>query len=298
MSQVTVGIIGTGRAGTALGVALAGAGYAVVAGWSRSRPAVERFVSLVPSASPVGRPAEALERADLLVLTVPDSLIDVLAQALPWSPDKLAVHCSGSLSLDVLAPAAAEGAGVGSLHPLLPLASVESAGRLGRAAIAIEGDARTLPVLQEMASRIGGSTVRLGPGDKALYHSAAVLAGNYTVTLFDAALRLWEELGVDRAAAAAALLPLLRGVADNLEREDPATALTGPVARGDAATIRAHVAALGARAPELLPLYIVMARQTLDLALRGELISEEVASTLESELEHTFEEAKGRLAKG
>ncbi|MEX2238851.1 MAG: Rossmann-like and DUF2520 domain-containing protein [Dehalococcoidia bacterium] len=279
MSRPTIGIIGTGRAGTGLGVALAAADYEVKAAWSRSTPALDNFISLVPSAAPTQRPLQVVEAAELIFLTVPDSLVPVLAEALTWGSDRYAVHCSGALGLDVLAPAGREGAGVGSLHPLVSLASTRVEAFSG-ATIAIEADARTLPLLEEMARAIGGNPLSLAAGDRALYHAAAALVGNYTVTLFAAAVELFERLGLEPGAARRALLPLLEAVAGNLATSDPASALTGPVARGDVATVAAHLDALTERAPELVGLYRELGLKTVSLALEQGGIDDEAASEL------------------
>ena len=99
-----------------------------------------------------------------------------------------------------------------------------------------------------------------------MYHAGAVAASNYLVTLLDFATRHLQALGADRRQALQALLPLVRGTLANVERLGIPGALTGPIARGDAATVAGHVAALRQRAPELLELYRVLARQTIPLA--------------------------------
>lgn len=275
----TVGFIGTGRAGTALGVALGAAGYRVVSGWSRSTQAVELFTQAVPSARSAPRPLEVLEAADIVFLTVPDSLVTVLAQALPWTKGKLAVHCSGALGLDVLAPAALEGADTGSFHPLVPL-TTDGSSTLGEATIVVDGDADALPVLRRMAGRIGARTIVLSGEDRVLYHAAASILGNYTVTLFAAAAALFERLGIDGEEARQSLLPLLGGVHKNLQRAPAGEALTGPVARGDAATVERHLAVLAQRAPEFVELYETLARATVALASEQGTLNDEARNEL------------------
>jgi predicted short-subunit dehydrogenase-like oxidoreductase (DUF2520 family) len=257
------GFIGTGRVGTALAAALDEAGYPVAAGWSRSTPALNRFSAALPAALRTTRPQDVVQVSDLVFLTVPDSLISVLAQSLSWDETRMAVHCSGALSLDVLQPAADEGSSIGSLHPLLPVASTDI--RLNGAAAAIEGDDRALPVLKRLAADLGLRPIFLGPDDKPLYHAAAALLSNYTVTLFDVATRLFTDLGLSEEKARSSLVPLLRGVVDNLESTPASGALTGPIARGDVATVQAHLTALSGR-PEVLALYCELGRQTLTLA--------------------------------
>lgn len=282
MNRPTVGFIGTGRAGTALARALSSARYPVVAGWSRSTPALDRFTSVVPGARRCERPADVLENAELVFLTVPDSLIEVLAQSLPWDAGWTAVHCSGALSLDVLAAAAAEGAAIGSFHPLLPLASANV--DLAGAAAAIEGDEHALPLLNEVAAALGMHPIHLHRGEKPLYHAAATLLSNYTVTLFDLAGRSLEQLGLSEAEARRSLLPLLRGVVANLEHSDPGVALTGPISRGDVETVRGHIRVLSEHDPSVLEAYRALGLRTVALARRASAIDEDKAIELEEVL--------------
>ena len=282
MTRPRVGIIGTGNVGTALAVGLDSAGYPVVAGWSRSTPALDRFSSLLPTAEVVARPLAVVEAADIVFLTVPDSLIPVLAQSLTWDASKTAVHCSGALSLDVLSPAAAEGAAVGSLHPLLPFAS--SSVELKGATAAIEGDDRALAVVQELAEALGLRPLTLAPGQKPLYHTAAALLSNYTVTLFSLAEELFAQLGQSESEARQSLLPLLQGVIANLSAARPAAALTGPISRGDASVLSSHLAALAEYSPSMIPLYRELGLKTIDLALRHGSIEETTAGELRQAL--------------
>ncbi|HEX5939023.1 MAG TPA: DUF2520 domain-containing protein [Dehalococcoidia bacterium] len=278
MSRPRVGFVGTGKVGTALGAGIQAAGYPVVAGWSRSTPALTRFLSRVPGAAAASRPLDVVEAADLVFLTVPDSLIPVLAASLSWDSTKIAVHCSGALSLDVLEPATAEGAAVGSLHPLLALASAEADFR--GATAALEGDERALPVLEQIAADLELRALVLAPGQKALYHAAAVILSNYSVILFAVAQEILESLGEGEEEARASLLPLLRAVVTNLGRQSAPAALTGPIARGDVQTVAGHLAALAAKHPELIPLYQELGLKTVDLANRQGSIDEDIATEL------------------
>jgi predicted short-subunit dehydrogenase-like oxidoreductase (DUF2520 family) len=131
---------------------------------------------------------------------------------------------------------------------------------------ALEGDGALLECLRQMVAALRGRAVELRPQDKALYHAAAVLVSNYVVTLMDMATRLWQQFGADPDLAAQALLPLLQGTVDNLRRLGLPDALTGPIARGDLGTVRRHMVALEATAPDLLPAYREMGLRTIPIA--------------------------------
>jgi predicted short-subunit dehydrogenase-like oxidoreductase (DUF2520 family) len=155
------------------------------------------------------------------------------------------------------------------MHPLasvsLPAAGAES---LRRAFYCVEGDARATSAARRVVRDLGGETFTINPGDKALYHAAAVLAAGHVVALFDVALDALGRCGLTERRARRVLLPLLQSVADNLARHTPARALTGSFSRADAETIRKHLRALAAPGdPDALAVYKLLGARSLDLAL-------------------------------
>jgi predicted short-subunit dehydrogenase-like oxidoreductase (DUF2520 family) len=145
---------------------------------------------------------------------------------------------------------------------------------------AIEAEEPLLTTLKEMASALEGSWVRLGAGDKVLYHAAAVVACNYFVSLVKLATDLWQTFGVSPQQATRALLPLLRGTVNNLDNVGLPNCLTGPIARGDLGTIKGHLAALERAAPQVLSTYRELGLQTIPIALAKGKIDEERAKEL------------------
>jgi predicted short-subunit dehydrogenase-like oxidoreductase (DUF2520 family) len=230
-----VAIIGSGRAGTALAAALTAAGVTVD--------------------GPLGRGADA-GGADVVLLCVPDAEIATAAQAVATGP--AVGHCSGATGLDVLAPHRAF-----SLHPLMTFPADGPAPALAGAAAAIDGDGpHTLALARDLAQRLGLVPVALAAEDRAAYHAAASIASNFLVTLEGAAERLAVTAGVERAQ----LVPLVRATVENWARLGAERALTGPIARGDEATVSRQRAALADRTPELLDLFDTMAAVTRALA--------------------------------
>jgi predicted short-subunit dehydrogenase-like oxidoreductase (DUF2520 family) len=130
-----------------------------------------------------------------------------------------------------------------------------------------------------MATDLGANVVRLEGVDRAKYHAAAVFSSNYVVSIAAAAERIWEQSGLPREAARPALAPLLLGAAQNIAERELARALTGPVARGDIATIERHLAALDDA--DLDDLYRRLARELLRLDLGH---SPELSSQLQAVL--------------
>jgi predicted short-subunit dehydrogenase-like oxidoreductase (DUF2520 family) len=188
--------------------------------------------------------------ADAVLLCVPDGEIATAAAAI--APGRLVGHCSGATGLDVLAPHERFG-----LHPLMTVthAGAEFAG----AGAAIGGSSpRALAFARDLAERLGMRPFELADADRAAYHAGAAMASNFLIALETAAERV---AGVDRAL----LVPLVEATVRTWAAEGSA-ALTGPIARGDEATITRHREAIGERAPDLLPLYDVLADATREVA--------------------------------
>ncbi len=254
--MTSIGFIGAGTVGTALAVRLKLRGYAIVAVASRTPASAHRLADQVPGCRVYASGDGVAQAADLIFITTPDAAIGAVASGVPWRRGQAVVHCSGVDSLDVLEPARKRGAMVGGFHPLQTFASVAQAvENIPGSTIAVEAEEPLLTTLKGVAESLEGKWVVLKAGDKVLYHAAAVISCNYLVTLMQMATDLWQTFGVDRAEATQALMPLLRGTLNNLEKVGLPNCLTGPVARGDLGTIRKHLEALERAAPHLLPAY-------------------------------------------
>lgn len=265
---MNIGFIGAGTVGTALALTLARRGYRVVAVASRTLASAERLASQVEGCQALPTPQAVAQAADLVFITTPDGAIGAVAAQLHWRPSQMAVHCSGADSLDVLEPARAQGALAGAFHPLQSFANpAQALENLPGSFFALEGEEPLLGALKDMAGALGGRYVLLKPGDKVLYHAAAVFVSNYTVALMRMATDLWQTFGVPPEEAAVALLPLLQGTVNNIARLGLPHCLTGPIARGDMGTIQKHLSSLASAAPSLIPAYRELGLQTIPVAL-------------------------------
>ena len=265
----SIGVVGAGRLGGALATALLAAGYAVSRVASRTHERAEALATRLEGARAV-EAAAVVGECDLVVLAVPDAAIEAVAAALPWRAGQAGVHCSGALGLDVLAAVSAAGGLVGCLHPLQSFPSLDGAvERFRGVTCGIEAATPLDGWLATMARDLGARPLDLAGVDRALYHAAAVLVSNDAVALMAAATQVWSAAGLPREEARGALAPLLLGAARNIQESELHRALTGPVARGDVATIERHLRALQAVAgrPELAHLYRALARQLLGLPL-------------------------------
>jgi predicted short-subunit dehydrogenase-like oxidoreductase (DUF2520 family) len=276
-----VGFIGAGTVGTALAVRLRGRGYSVAAVASRTRASSERLAGMADGCRVYDTAQAVADAADLVFITTPDGVIPQIAGQVKWRSGQCVVHCSGVDSLDILAPAAERGALRGGFHPLQTFATVAYAiENIPGSTFALEADEPLLGTLKEMAAALGGHWIVLKPGDKVVYHAAAVLACNYMITLVKLATDLWKTFGVSTPEATQALLPLMKGTLNNLNNVGLPTSLTGPIARGDSGTVQKHLDALQGRAPELLPAYEELGRQTIPIALAKGKIDKEKANEL------------------
>ncbi len=270
-ARLAVGVIGAGRAGTALGAALARAGHTVVAASAVSDASVARARTIFPGAV-IAEPGQVLRRADLVLLTVPDDVLPGLVAGLAATEapveGRLIAHASGRHGLAVLEPAARRGGLPLALHPVMTFTGrSDDVDRLSGTCFGVTAPEVLRPAAEALVIEMGGEPVFISEEHRDLYHAALAGAANHLVTLVAQAADLLRAAGVPDPARL--LGPLLAASLDNALLLGDA-ALTGPVARGDAETVAAHVAALGATAsasPAAVAAYIAMARLTADRAL-------------------------------
>ena len=188
-----IGFIGAGVVGTALAVRLSEKGYNVAAVASRSKSSADALTQVVKGCRSYESKQYLVDTTDLIFVTTPDDDVPDVLDELSWSAGKSVIHCSGVDSLEVLQKAKDQGACVGGFHPLQTFASVSAAiENLPGSTFALEAEEPLLSTLKTMVEALGGSFVVLGIGDKPLYHAAAVIACNYTVTLMKMATDLWK----------------------------------------------------------------------------------------------------------
>ena len=279
----TIGFIGAGTVGGSLAVCLSRAGYRVAAVASRTFASAQQFAERIDGCRAYRTAQEVTDVARLVVISTADDAIQRVAAGLTWRPGQVVVHCSGATSLDVFEHPVSQGAVAGAIHPLQAFSSVENGvASIPGTTFGIEGDSEVRAALADLARAIGGRPVFLNADDKVLYHLSGVMMGNLLTCLAASAAQLWAQCGYSRAEGVEALVPMMRGVVNNLERSGVPGAVAGPYVRGDLGTIRKHVEALAARAPDVLPLYRELARAAVPFGVEKRALSPETAQQIEA----------------
>jgi len=293
----SVSIIGAGRLGTALGLALKTAGFKIEL-VATKRPAAARRAAkafgprtLALSAVQLSRLTpnqyDRLNRSSLVIIATPDDVVarvaQLLAAILESKPEglpprkstpvthRIVLHTSGALPSDVLSPMRGAGFAIGSLHPLVAISESRSGAELLRQAFfSVEGDPAAVRLGRSLVKDLGGESFRIESQHKALYHAAALTASPHMTALFDIAIEMLSVCGLSSAQARRILLPLVQSTVANLATQDPAQALTGTFKRGDVATVRKHLDALdAANLTQALTAYIVLGERSISLLERS-----------------------------
>lgn len=268
-----VSIIGAGRLGTALALALARHGYAIGALVARRRESARRAAALLDAGSRTMVLQELADTPapDLLLIATPDDQIANVAETLAkldWKPSRTStvLHTSGALSSTVLAPLREKKWSTGSLHPLVSVSEPQAGAQLLKGAFwGVEGDQRAVRLARSIVRDLDGKSFSIDSDKKPLYHAAAVMASGNVTALFDVALEMLAQCGLTRTEAQNALLPLLASAVKNLGEHDPARAMTGTFARGDLETVKRHLDALKSDGLAL-ELYRLLGLRSLELS--------------------------------
>jgi predicted short-subunit dehydrogenase-like oxidoreductase (DUF2520 family) len=280
-ARLTVGVVGAGRVGPALAAALALAGHHPVAASGVSDASRRRAADLLPDV-PLVEPAQVLARAELVLLTVPDdtlpALVTGLAETGAVRPGQLLVHTSGRYGTGVLEPARRAGALPLALHPAMTFTGTSvDVQRLVGCSFGVTAPYELRMAAEALVIEMGGEPEWIEESARPLYHAGLAIGANHLVTLVSQSMELLRAAGV--AEPGRMLGPLLGAALDNALRSGDA-ALTGPVARGDAGTVAAHLQELRKHSPQAVASYLAMARATADRALANGMLKPELAEPL------------------
>jgi predicted short-subunit dehydrogenase-like oxidoreductase (DUF2520 family) len=293
----SLAIIGAGRVGRALGRRFREQGWKIGSIVTRTEVSARKAVRFIGAGHTHSAVSRAVFASRVILIATPDDQIAVVARELARIGGdellgKVVLHTSGARGADALSILKAQGAAVGSIHPLQSFSGVSVPSLEGRV-FAIDGDTQAIRVARQMAHALGGSPVRIASEKKALYHTAAAMAAGHVLAVEEAATQLLLSLGMRRSEAVRALLPLTRQVLDNFEGLGPRAAWTGPLSRGDFKVVRAHLEALRESPQEFAKVYAALCR----LAARV-LAQDTTAMLAELEKISVEEKAKARATGG
>lgn len=275
--RLRVGVIGSGRVGAVLGAALRRTGHHIVGCSARTDLSRVRAEALLPG-TPILPAEQVADECDLLLLAVPDDrLAQVVAELVGHvRPGQIVMHVSGHHGLEVLAPFA--GALPIAAHPVMTFTGTSlDLDRLEDCPFGVTAPDPVRPIAEALVVEMGGDPVWVEEGARTTYHAALAHGANHLVTLVAQTLDLLAAAGVQDPSRLAR--PLLTAALDNALREGD-TALTGPVARGDVATVRAHLTDLVDADSGTREAYLVLARVTLDRALASGMLTASAAEPI------------------
>jgi predicted short-subunit dehydrogenase-like oxidoreductase (DUF2520 family) len=280
-----VAIVGAGRLGQALAIALQTSAYSIVALVALRRQKAEKAAAVLKKTfggaldkqrrQPLALGAKQLADlpdTDLILITTPDDAIAETAQNLSgllnsqWQATVL--HTSGALSSEALSSLAKTGWQTGSIHPLVSISEpVSGAAAFHGAFFCLEGTRKAKVLAEAIVRDLGGHSFTIKSENKALYHAAAVMAAPHVTALIDLAVEMLSACGLSKSKAQQVFMPLLESTINNLKTSNPQQALTGTFARGDVATVRRHLEALsGKNLAEALEVYKLLGLHSLQLA--------------------------------
>lgn len=267
-------IIGSGQVGQTLGYLLhRSKKYKVVGVWSRQLNNAKKAARFIGKNVRIFNDKTIAALAgDIIFITTPDSAIQQVAQDIfsgnSVFNNKIVLHCSGSLSSDILRSAKRhKNVLIASLHPLQTFADkLETAMNFRGTYCVYEGETKALSIVKEIIRTIGGIPVEIKAKNKTLYHIGCVLACNYLVTLINVANRFLKQCGFKNKDIFKVIQPLIDSTIKNIKTIGISSALTGPIARGDILTIKNHLKAIKEELPLYLPLYCELGKHTINIA--------------------------------
>jgi predicted short-subunit dehydrogenase-like oxidoreductase (DUF2520 family) len=257
--QTTLGFVGAGRVGRALGRQLRELRWKIGAVVTRSESSARSAVRFIGEGTPFGVLSRRILTSSVIIIATPDGGIEQVSQELARIGaeelrDHIVLHTSGALDSSILHAVRACGAAAGSMHPLQTFSGV-AVPPLGGRLFAIEGDAAAVKMARKISRALGGAPMSVEARKKPLYHAAGTLAAGHSLVVVESAVQLMMSLGIKRAEASKALVAMTRQVLENYERLGPRAAWTGPLSRGDYEVVAKHLQALQDYSPEYKTAY-------------------------------------------
>ncbi len=261
-------IIGIGRLGGALAIALSRIGFQIENLFVRNAETAKTIAGLIPETPKISTDEDYSKiESDIVLITTQDSEIEIVAEKLEnkLGHQSILLHTSGSLSSKILQKS--QYLKIGSIHPLVSISdSVIGSETFCGAYFAVEGDDNAVDAAKRIVEKLGGKPLSIDTGSKALYHASAVMACGHIVALLDAANEMLAHCGVEKGQTQNVLMPLIESTISNLRVQNASEALTGTFARLDTEAFERHLSAMGGVvSAEIIELYLQLGFQSLHL---------------------------------
>ena len=262
-----IGIVGAGALGGALAIALNKKGFCITKIFSRSKVSIIKLCSRLDNASLSESVQEVSDNADIIFITTTDNAIKSSVESASWVKGKIVIHCSGVSGLDVLSKAKNDGAFVGSMHPLQPFSDMDLGSKsLDNITFGIDGDEFALNIISKLVNNLDAISIKIDPKYRALYHLSGVMAGNLLLGMASSIADIWQKIGLSREDGAKALIPMMIQSCKNINELGIPQSMAGPYVRGDYDTVKMHLDSLQKSHPDILPMYVELAKISLKYA--------------------------------
>ncbi len=291
MNGRKIGIIGAGRLGCSLALALKSKGYEIKGVCSKSLES-QKFLCNLLEIQYANDLEKTVRNSDIIFITVPDSQVRIVADLISKEVDttdiggRCFLHMSGALTSEELYPTRQHGGNTGSLHPIQTIADKESSWKsLEGIFFGFEGCNETKHAAQDIVNSLKGQMLIIEKEDKPLYHAAACILSNYMVTLSYTAGTLLQNIGIDLRTGIKAFIPLMENTLNNIKAYGSQNALTGPISRGDYKVVEEHLRSLSDKQPDAVYLYKALGLATTEVALNKGSIDRNAAENIKRLLE-------------
>lgn len=262
-----IGIVGAGKVGCSIGRYLKEHGISVAGYCSKTRESVD-YAATFTDTQPFYSLSELVAKSEILFLTTPDDVIKEVWESIAREPiqNKIICHFSGSLSSAVFSNRRETGAFACSIHPMYAFSSkTTSYKQLNQVIFTLEGDAHACATVKPVFEKAGNKVCIIGPEKKGRYHAAASMVSNMMIGLYQMGIDMLADCGFSQEDARELVAPLVRGNLDTLLATSPEQALTGPIERGDVATVDRHLSLLGSGEKDV---YVRLGQILVEIAKR------------------------------
>ncbi len=267
VNSYRIGIVGAGALGGALAIALNKKGFAVTKIFSRSESSIKKLCSRIDGSSLSKSVQEVSDNTDIIFITTSDNAIQTSAESSSWQKGQIVIHCSGVSGLEVLDKAKSDGASIGSMHPLQPFSDMDLGSKnINNITFGIDGDKIALDIISKLVEILDAISIRIDPAFRALYHLSGVMAGNLLLGMASSIADIWQKIGLSREDGAKALIPMMIQSCKNIIELGIPQSMAGPYVRGDYDTVKMHLDSLQKSHPDILPMYVELAKISLKYA--------------------------------